>query len=83
MCRPGRTSRRLERRSKRVPFGVQRNHLMRPERVKSIGLPLFITKLDLERIDRQDLDDRSHLSSDKAKFRHIMNDRYGVEQMNR
>jgi hypothetical protein len=66
-----------------MPLGVEPHKLVRSERVKAIGVPRFVTELDLEGVVGKDLNDRTDLTCRKAKLRHVREECYGVEKQDR
>ena len=48
---------------------MQRNNLVRAKGVQSVRAPMFVTKLHLESIGCQHLDDGSNLPGDKFQLR--------------
>lgn len=72
----------FERRSERAALGLERDKLIRPERVEAVGVTGFINKLDLEGVVGKHLDHRADLAGDQAQFRHVADKRHGVEQVN-
>ena len=64
-----------------MPFRVERDHLLRPERVQAVGVAGLITELDLESILGKNLNDRTDLASDQAQLGQVADESYGIEKM--
>lgn len=64
-----------------MPLGVERDHLLRSERVQAIGAAGFIAELDLESVLGKNLNDSADLTSDKAQLRQVADESNGIEKM--
>ena len=71
----------FERRSERVSFGVERDNLMCPQRVETVCITRLVTKLDLESVVGENLDDCANLAGNEAQLGQVADESHGVEQM--
>ena len=61
---------------------MERDELIRPERVEAVGVAGLVTKLDLEGVVRKHLNHRADFTGNQAQFGQVADERHGVEQVN-
>ncbi len=64
-----------------MPLGVERDNLMRSERMQSVRVTGLVTELDLESVLRKNLNDSTDLASDKAQLGQVANKSNRIEKM--
>ena len=64
-----------------MSLGVERDNLMRSERVEAVCITRLVTELDLESVVGENLDDCANLTGNEAQLGQVADESHGVEQM--